>query len=172
MPVPPADPTEEFVTASDLVRHFGLWQDHAARAPLYILHRGRPRFVLASIAIMEALCAPHGATGADPVRPPIDATVLLDVIADLVLVADAGGAIIASSRTARAHFGSIARIGAPIAGIAPPALRDGLRDVIRRVSAWGVGDRFETPSAARAARRLLLVIEPAASGVVIVAGDA
>ena len=55
----PAPRPEQIVTSSDLVRHFGLWQERAARAPLYILHRGRPRFVLTSIETMDALCATH-----------------------------------------------------------------------------------------------------------------
>jgi hypothetical protein len=46
----------QMVTSSDLVRHFGHWQDRAAREPVYILHRGRPRFVLTAIDIMNALC--------------------------------------------------------------------------------------------------------------------
>jgi hypothetical protein len=49
------------VTASALVRQFGLWQERAARAPVYILHRGRARLALTSIELMEAMCAPSRA---------------------------------------------------------------------------------------------------------------
>ena len=46
----------QIVTSSDLVRHFGHWQDKAAREPVYVLHRGRLRFVITAVDIMDALC--------------------------------------------------------------------------------------------------------------------
>lgn len=165
-PPPPAD---QLVTASELVRHFGVWQERAARAPLYILHRGRPRLVLTSIATMDALCA------AQPPAPApmavIDASPLLDAIGDLVLVVDPQGAILASSRAARAYFGPLARSGAPIDAIVPAPLRAALTAAIRHVIEWGVGDRLETASAAREGRSLSLTIEPAGRGVAVIAND-
>ncbi|WP_404370541.1 hypothetical protein AB5I39_02160 [Sphingomonas sp. MMS24-J45] len=162
---------EQLVTSSDLVRHFGVWQERAVRAPLYILHRGRPRFVLTSIETMDALCAAHAP--APPPMPPalVDATILLDGMRDLVVVADAAGTIIASSRTARAHFGTVVALGGPIDLIAAPSARTPLSLAIRRVLATGSGDRLEMPSAAREGRTLTLAIEPAGTGVVLFAQD-
>jgi PAS domain-containing protein len=166
----PALPAEQLVTASDLVRHFGLWQERAARGPLYILHRGRPRFVLTSIETMNALCAPHWESdGRD--HAPVDATALLDSVADLVLIADRDGAIIASSRAARAHFGALATAGAPVDAIASANMRQFLINTIRRVIASGVGDRLEIDSARREGRTLALTIAPAGDGVAIFAQD-
>ena len=53
------------VTASDLVRHFGTWRERALRAPVYILHRGRPRLILASVELIEMLCRPQEASDGD-----------------------------------------------------------------------------------------------------------
>ena len=166
----PALPDDQLVTSSALVRHFGLWQERAARAPIYVLHRGRPRFVLTSIETMDALCAPHAAD--DVPRPGVDGTALLDTVSDLVLIADDDGAILASSRAARAHFGLLAEAGAPILGISPTATRPFLADAIHRIIALGVGDRLEIPSAARDGRTLSLAIEPLRHGVAIFAQDA
>lgn len=170
----PAPPADQIVTSSDLVRHFGLWQERAARVPLYILHRGRPRFVLTSIETMDALCAPH----VEP-RPgereaqhaDADTTALLDAVSDLVLIADADGAIVASSRAARAHFGAVVLPGAPVDGISIASTRAFFVDAIRRVIASGVGDQLEIPSAVRTDRMLILAIEPMRRGVILIARD-
>uniref|UniRef100_UPI0035C96140 histidine kinase n=1 Tax=uncultured Sphingomonas sp. TaxID=158754 RepID=UPI0035C96140 len=170
MPLP-APPRDQLVTSSDLVRHFGIWQERAVRAPLYILHRGRPRFVLTSIETMEALCAPHALTAATDSSPPVEAATLLDATSDLVLVADAKGTITATSRTARAHFGALAAIGAPIDAVAPRDMRAMLAETLHAVIDRGIGDRIEIASAAREARRLALTIEPAGRGVAVIAQD-
>lgn len=165
----PALPAGQLVTASDLVRHFGAWQERAARAPLYILNRGRPRFVLASIETMDALCAAQPSL---PAPTPIDAIAVLDAIGDSVLVADSSGAILGSSRAARAYFGVLARPGASVDAIVPPGVRATLAAAICEVIDRGIGKRLEIASAARAARTLLLAIEPAGGGVAIIAQDA
>lgn len=165
----PALPADQIVTASDLVRHFGIWQDRAARAPLYILHRGRPRFVLTSIETMDALCAAH--PPARPAAAVLDAIPVLDAIRDLVLLADGAGFILASSRAARAYFGALAHVGGCVDAIAPPEIRAHLAAAIRHVIDRGIGERLEIASAARAGRRLLLTIEPAGRGVAVIAQD-
>ena len=170
----PTPPPDHLVTSSDLVRHFGLWQERAIRAPLYILHRGRPRFVLTSIETMDALCAPHIAETVPNVSPTpaaIDPTALLDGMRDIVLVADGGGIIRASSRAARAHFGETVAIGAALDAVAQPATRAFLTDAIRRVLESGIGDHLDIASAARDDRILALTIEPTGSGAILFAQD-
>ena len=171
MVTPPPPPPEQRVTSSDLVRHFGLWQERAVRAPLYILHRGRPRLVLTSVETMNALCTAHAAAPPPGVASPIDAGVLLDGMRELVVVAAADGAIIASSRTARAHFGASVAPGQAIDHVTTPAARNFLIATIRRVQATGAGSRLEIPSAAREGRTLLLTIEPAGTGIALFAQD-
>ncbi|MGY2732575.1 PAS domain-containing protein [Sphingomonas sp. UYP23] len=167
----PALPADQSVTASDLVRHFGIWQDRAAQAPLYILHRDRPRFVLTSIETMDALCAAHQLP-APIASAVIDAIPVLDAIGDLVLLTDADGMILASSRAARAYFSALARTGLPVNAIAPSTARADLTAAIRHVIDRGIGERLEIASAGRAARSLELAIEPAGHGVAVIAKDA
>jgi len=169
--IAPAPPPDQLVTSSDLVRHFGLWQERATRAPLYILHRGRPRFVLTSIETMDALCAAHVTEPTAPASAQIDATALLDGMRDMALVADGEGSIVASSRTSRAHFSAAVAPGAAVDSVAPSSTRAFLTDAIRRVLASGAGDRLDIPSASRDGRLLTLAIEPAGPGVVLFAQD-
>lgn len=169
----PAPAPEHMVTASDLVRHFGLWQDRASRTPIYILHRGRPHLVLVSVETMDALCARPAGTPPDrmPPRETITTTQLLDNIRDIVLLADGEHAISASSRSARAHFGALATPGAPIDTITPPPSRALLAEAMRRVSSSGIGERLTVASAARVGRMLALRIEPIGDGTGIFAED-
>ena len=171
----PAPPADQLVTSSDLVRHFGLWQERAVRAPLYILHRGRPRFVMTSIETMDALCSPH--YGADDVSPGavetrVDSVALLDGLADLILLVGAEGRIVGASRGARAHFGALVASGCAVGGITSPSMRALLAEAIRRVIASGAPDWIELPSAARPGRTLAIGLEAATHGVILFARDA
>jgi PAS domain S-box-containing protein len=50
-----------FVTAAEITRNFGLWQDRAAQGPLIVTHHGRPRCVLLAIDAYQAMTgAPSG----------------------------------------------------------------------------------------------------------------
>lgn len=73
MAAPPApDDRDDMTTASDLVRRFGMWSERATREPVYVLHRGRPRLVLASVELIEMLCRPREIDGED--RTSLDET--------------------------------------------------------------------------------------------------
>ena len=158
---------EQLVTASDLVRAFGIWQDRATRAPVYILHRGRPRLVLTSIEMMDALCAPHAGREPDAAA---ELTSLLDGMREIVLLIDPAGKIIAASREAQRHFGASASAGSPVAGLGSD---DGalLATAVERVAGAGVAEAMEIVSARRPGRRLSLAIEPTAQGVAVFARD-
>ncbi|MEN2791726.1 hypothetical protein ABC974_18995 [Sphingomonas oligophenolica] len=167
--IPAALQGDHVVTSSDLVRHFGVWQERAARTPVYILHRGRPRFVMTSIDVMNALCAPH-LPGATPAA--IDAAALLDGIRDMVIVADAGLDIIAASRAARARFGSRAAIGASLLALCrqpDPGLYEA---AIFRVMQSGMSETIDLPDLRYPARRLTIMIEPHATGIALFVQDA
>ena len=170
----PAPPAELLVTSSDLVRHFGLWQERATRAPLYILHRGRPRFVLTSIETMDALCSPRDAPAGvapDAVGGHIDITAVLDGLGELVLLATSGNAIVGASRGARAHFGVLAAPGGRVDEIAPLTARPFLTAAIKRVLDSGTTDSVEIPSAARPGRTLAVTITAASHGIIVVGHD-
>ena len=68
----PADRTDS-TTASDLVRRFGVWSERAAREPVYVLHHGRPRLILASVEFIETLQRPRE-IGSDEDRASFDET--------------------------------------------------------------------------------------------------
>lgn len=174
MTPPPALSPDHIVTASNLVRHFGIWQVRAAQAPLYILQRGRPRFVLVSIETMHALCAPHNAAppAEDTAPNGIDWTQVIDAVRERVIVAERSGAIGASSRSARAHFGPLAEPGAPVEALTPPPFRALFERVFQQVADAGAGDALEIPSAARSGALLALRLEPAGGGVALFADEA
>ncbi|MEO5493395.1 MAG: hypothetical protein ABIR08_05145 [Sphingomonas sp.] len=75
MDAPSATDRDDMTTESDLVRRFGVWSERAARDPVYILHRGRPRLVLASVELIERLCLPRERDADD--RASLDETFAL-----------------------------------------------------------------------------------------------
>ncbi|MEG3086522.1 PAS domain-containing protein [Sphingomonas sp. PB4P5] len=161
-------PRADIVTASDLVRHFGLWQERAARAPVYVMFRGRPRLVLTSIEVMEALLAPHLP---DPAAEGVDSGALLDLIRDMVLIVDADLRITAASRPARAYFGAAVAPGMAADGLVPSAVRNSLLRALRHVQASGVAQKLDLPSPRAPDRLLLVTIEPHRQGFALLVQD-
>lgn len=155
------------VTASALVRQFGTWQERAAKAPVYILHRGRPRLVLTSIDVMEALCAPH----ADPAAGATLAESLLDSIRELVVILDLDMKIVTVSRAARGYFGVAAPEGMTLDRLAPGATVDFLIAAASRVLESGLAETIEVAAARYARRRLSIAIVPCPTGVGLYAQD-
>ena len=154
----------DIVTASELVRHFGEWQERAARAPVYVMFRGRPRLVLTSIEVMEALVAPH--VPDREVQGP-DSTALLDLIRDMVVIADAELRISATSCTARTYFGEAVAPGISLDTLVPIASRDTLLKTLRHVMATGVTQIVDLPSPRRARGLLTLTTVPHRRGVAV-----
>jgi PAS domain-containing protein len=161
-------PRAEIVTASELVRHFGLWQERAARAPVYVMFRGRPRLVLTSIEVMEALLAPH--MPERDLQGP-DSAALLDLIRDMVVIADADLRVVTASRTARAYFGTGVAAGVSVDTLVPVGARDVLLKTLRHVMAAGVAQTIDLPSPRRAGALLTLTIEPHRRGIAMLVQD-
>jgi PAS domain-containing protein len=159
--------TEQQVTASDLVRHFGIWQDRATRAPVYILHRGRPRLVLTSLDVMDALCAPHSGKPADDGQ----LAAALDVFEDIVVVLNADRYILAASRGARSYFGEAVRPGATLAGLAAQG-DDSLMATVSRVASSGLSETIECRSPRFANRLLSYTVDCGTGGCIIQVRDA
>lgn len=159
--------TEQQVTASDLVRHFGIWQDRATRAPVYILHRGRPRLVLTSLDVMDALCAPHTS------RPANDGQIdgLLDVVDDIVVVLNADRSVLSASRGARSYFGEAVRRGASLDGLAATG-DDALTATVARVAASGMSETIECRSPRFADRLLNYTVDCGPTGCIVQIRDA
>jgi PAS domain-containing protein len=159
---------DDMVTASELVRQFGTWRERAARAPVYILHRGRPRLVLASVSVMDALCEPHEDTRSGD-RDRLAA--VLAASPDLIVIADQRLSIIATSRPVRARMGDIASPGAPLSGLVPPSLAPLLVQTAERVALSARAEAVELPLASAPGRLLALAIEPHPDGIVLFARD-
>lgn len=157
---------DQRVTASQLVRNFGLWQERAARGPVYVLHRGRPRLVLTSIDLMDALCAPHVAPQADDSA----LATLLDADGSIALILDREGDILLASAAARARFGETLRRGARPGALA----RTGgelLDAAAARVIASGIAETIEIMPDAFPSRRLRCRLSPFPDGCLLRATD-
>lgn len=156
-----ADP-ERCVTASDLVRQFGLWQERALQQPIFVLRRGRPSLVLSSLDLMRRLCAPH-----DAARPGPLLDLLLDAMREVAIIVDPGGRIARFNRAARIVFPGIGA-GMPLAGTVPDSIARFLLDLATRARRSGAADQAEVTIAAR---QMLFAIVPADDGVLLVASD-
>jgi len=165
----PAIASNHIVTASDLVRRFGYWQDRAARTPVYVMHRGRPRLVLTSVEIMDALCAPH-ATGQDGCSPDLAAA--LARVEDRVVVANATGRIVAASATARTAFGALAENGRALTGLVADAAQPHFAALIDRAARTGVPVTAILPAGPDARHPLSLLIDTWAGGLILIVRDA
>lgn len=67
-----------FVSAAEITRNFGLWQDRTAQGPLIVTHHGRPRCVLLSAAAWQAIAT------ADPVVDGDRAMMEHDLLAERI----------------------------------------------------------------------------------------
>ena len=118
--------TAQFVSAAEITRNFGLWQDRAAQRPLIVTHHGRPRVVVLSISDYGALAAHDPATA-----PNLEADARLSGVLDHLISGfvafDADLRFRRVNVVAAAYFerseGSL--IGQPL-DRAFPELRDGL----------------------------------------------
>ncbi|OWK32110.1 PAS domain-containing protein [Sphingomonas mucosissima] len=158
---------EQQVTASDLVRHFGIWQDRASRAPVYILHRGRPRLVLTSLDVMDALCAPHanGPTNGSHL------VTLLESVGEMIILLAQDNNIAGASRGARSYFGDMVEQGASLAGLCAPG-DETLHAAVQRVSGSGLAETIECRSPRFPDRLLAFSINHGPSGCVLQVQDA
>jgi PAS domain-containing protein len=147
------------VTASELVRQFGLWQERAVHAPVYVLHRGRPRLALASIELMEALCSARlrdrGAAGLDA---------LLDAIREIVVIVDGDLAVVRMSGAARRYFDLDGEAGLTLDRLGGRVVADFLADRARRAIERGLAETVEIAATRRPGRRLSIDILPWGDG--------
>jgi len=154
------------VTASELVRQFGLWQERAVHAPVYVLHRGRPRLALASIELMEALCSARlrdrGAAGLDA---------LLDAIREIVVIVDGDLAVVRMSGAARRYFDLDGQAGLTLDRLGGRVVADFLADRARRAIERGLAETVEIAATRRPGRRLSIDILPWGDGAALIAED-
>lgn len=158
------------VTASTLVRHFGIWQERAIHEPVYILHRGRPRFVLSTIEIMQALCAPHQSEQGNLADRTAFET-LLELTTETILFCDKSLNIVAASAPARRYLGQSPSADTSFADIAGGPGLEVAKAAILRVAASGHGEDVDISPTRYPGRRLRLSLEPHPLGVAMIARD-
>ncbi|HTG38725.1 PAS domain-containing protein [Sphingomonas sp.] len=153
--------SEACVTASELVRQFGPWQERALQQPVFIMRRGRPSLVLTSIDLMRRLCAPHGAADDDLLER------LLDAMPSPVIVTDSHGQVDRINRAARLAFGEPRRHDS-LSGLLPEASARFLSELCGRVRRAGAPRNTEL---AIGERRYRVAVVPVAAGALLVAED-
>jgi hypothetical protein len=160
-------PGGHIVTSSILVRHFGLWGQRALHAPVTILQHNRPRHVLVSIDHWIALLA-QTASGAASMAGADD---MINAVSDLVIAADAAGVIAATSRTARAQFGTLIRCGQRLESILAANDYALVRDVLREGPAAGLEAVVRLPSLSPLGRMIGWTIVRYDDGVALIGRD-
>ncbi|WP_419825700.1 type II toxin-antitoxin system prevent-host-death family antitoxin [Sphingomonas sp.] len=124
-----------FVSAAEITRNFGMWQDRAGQGPLVVTHHGRPRCVLLSAESYRAIAeggaldevggeaARHGITYA-LLAERIDAG-LVELDADLTITRANGVAGLLLRRAAEHLVGRAIAEAAPTLGTGFPGARIG-----------------------------------------------
>lgn len=160
------------VSASELVRNFGEWQDRALNRPVFIHKRGRSRLVLMATDLLDRRDA------AVPAAPDMDRDNMghpvMEGMAQPVLLMDESLVVRWHNRAATDLFGSngASLIGTPFADLGYLSGADYLVTVLRRVSASRIADSIEMTIGDNGRERLLsLTIQPLRDGVALIARD-
>jgi hypothetical protein len=150
------------VTASDLVRQFGMWQERALQQPLFVLRRGRPSLVLTSLDLMRRLCDPHDRSASEPL-----ANLLLDAMREVVFITDEANRIVQVNRAGRIAF-PLATPGTPLSASLPEPTARLLGELADRARRVGAADQAEVSIAGR---QITFAIVPMGDGALYVGTD-
>jgi prevent-host-death family protein len=138
-----------FVSAAEITRNFGMWQDRAGQGPLVVTHHGRPRCVLLSAESYRAI-AESGALdeeGGETSRHGIAYALLAERIDAGLVEVDAGLAITRANGVAGLllHRSAEQLVGRALAEVAP-TLGTGFPGArLRRAARDGEEARFDCP---------------------------
>jgi PAS domain-containing protein len=150
------------VTASNLVRNFGEWQDRALGEPVYILHRGRPKLALASIDFLSRLTRNIG--NGD------DSGALIEAFDEPVLMFDDEGRIARRNRAATEYFGLAAGTGGFGQATDRP-LESAVLQLARRVATHRIAERIDAALSHDGERRVEASASPVGTDVLVVIRD-
>ncbi|UZK70137.1 PAS domain-containing protein [Sphingomonas sp. S1-29] len=155
------------VTASQLVRNFGAWQERAIARPVFVMRRGQPSLVLTSFDLMRRLCSSYDATQPSTAD---HRALLLDAMREAVIAVDLVGDIVDTNRAARLGFaiGEAAARGRPLARLLPPAVAQFLLDQGARTRRKAATEQVDV---AIAERHFSVVIAPHPDGLLLIFED-
>lgn len=167
MPIP-----TDSVTAAEIIRNFGYWQQQALTKPLTVTHHGRARVLLISADEYEKLRA-NGApaeanAAADPLQPKL--TAVLDNMAEGFILVDKSLRLVEINRVAEAFYGldRTSLVGQSLAEIFPDSTHAFIVDWVMRVLRTGEIATFETSSFAHPDRKISARVFPIRDQIAIV----
>lgn len=162
----PSIDVRQLVTASNLVRNFGAWQERALQEPVYIMHHGRPRLMLTSVEAARSVAErSHGNNEASELEA------VLDAIDDLIVIADDEDVIRDMSREARLFFRLSRSDGLSIYSLFPATTTPLIRAALDRVRTSGIKEILDVRAGQDFDRRLELVIRRLDGGTAILVRD-
>lgn len=97
--------TPRFVSAAEITRNFGMWQDRAAHGPLVVTHHGRPRVMMLAVEHYEELTAGHGLGAQEEDLESARLSVVLGQIGSAFAAFDTSLRFVRLNAAAIAHFG-------------------------------------------------------------------
>ena len=154
----------QFVSAAEVSRNFGLWQDRASHGPLIVTHHGRPRITMLAIDAYDALAGVAEPTGGE-----------LEAMQLAVLLEHVNGGFFAFDRDLRftrlnsealVHFGKPAEalLGHSIVELFPDVEHGPGIMALRRVAEGGDDIFMDAPSHIHPGRLMRMRVFPYPGG--------
>lgn len=138
------------VTAAEIIRNFGYWQQRALTQPLTVTHHGRARVMLISVEEYERLRQGAAAPG-----PYGDIEMLFENMKEGLVLHDASLTIVKMNRAAEAFFG-VRRDEIHPGQVLPSPRHEAIRTMLRRVLQTGEILEYEADSLMFPGRRIRL----------------
>lgn len=165
----PEESGSQIVSATELVRNFGTWQDRALTAPVYILKRGRPRLVLMASDLIHQIVD----TPVDTDHLAVERDQVLNAMHEVVVLLDADQRLRFCNDAARSYFGFAGRdlSGMSLDRLLPPALTGFISDMVDRVTRGRLREHTEIAMPGEDERHLSLTLLPLRDGVALIGQD-
>lgn len=150
------------VSASDVIRHFGEWQERAVVRPVFIMRRNRPSLVLTSFDLMRRLCAPAA-------KAPDRQSLLLDTMREGVMAIDGDGRVTTTNRALRVALGVSETVhDQPLSNVLPESMARFLLDLATSARCHGMTEHTEMMLGNR---RYAIAVAPDGDGALLMLHD-
>jgi PAS domain S-box-containing protein len=155
------------VSAAEISRSFGLWQDKALKAPVTVTHHGRPRVVILSADRYAELVdgSPSAAKGDSEAKAQLN--VVIEQLLHAFVALDAELRYTIVNPAAQAYYGLSREemLGRPMTSVFPEFAGSALASHYEGVLRSGEVATFETPSPRIPNRRFLVRVFPFGDGI-------